>query len=373
MARYKRTIRNVKHARGELLAQRDALLAVMGAMWGTIRPHRALLLANRSTIQHLSGRQDKAAVQLESSIRDMHIWIVFTIVMYGVQARRIAYLYAENDGLYDAMKSLTISLACFDRQTRELRSVVVWQGRELSYLRGRLHHAEEQRDATANEADERRNGFLKSLREVHHYYKSTIAQTKERHRIELSEQQAHRKRLISSIQYQARCRGNMSLQIAKGITFCLVQQLNEEHTAELREQERRNTDTITKLKRLEDRANQEMDKLGKENEELRAELMTLDCNDTEKVNDVLKLNPVICGLLRRINEYAALHEEAESRIEELEDESQRLRAELMTLDLHDIEKVNNVLKLTPYVCGLIKRVKEAEGKVEELTNKIQGV
>ncbi|KAI7090027.1 hypothetical protein KC356_g1944 [Hortaea werneckii] len=395
MARYKRTIRNVKHARGELVAQRDALLAVMGAMWGTIRPHRALLRANRSIIQHLSGRQDETAVQLESSIQDMHIWVVFTIVMYGVQARRIAYLYAENDGLYDAMKSLTISLACFDRQTRELRSVVVWQGRELSYLRGRLHHAEVQRDATANEADERRNGFLKSLREVHHYYKSTIAQTKERHRIELSEQQAHHKRLISSIQYQARCRGNMSLQIAKGITFCLVQQLNEEHTAELREQERRNTDTIATLKRFEDQTNQTIEKLGTTIEELRAEVRTLKRLHKEKESKLQELETLVYGSIQGHEELAAQHEGCKGKIEELANrlegfpdeckekdrlnaKNAELRAEVRTLKQLHMEKESKLQELEILVYGSIQGHEEfaaqhegCKGKIEELTNKLE--
>ncbi|KAI7027466.1 hypothetical protein KC355_g322 [Hortaea werneckii] len=379
MARFKRAVRNGQHARGELCRQRAALLALLGAMRGAIQPHRALLRANRGTIQHLSDRQDEAAVQIERSTQDMHNWILFTIVMYGVQACRIAYLYAENDELYDAMKSLTVSLAGFDRQTRELRSYSDWQECELASLRRRLHRAEEQLDATVNEAGVRRNGFLTSLREVHDYHNSTIAQTKERHRMELAEQQAHHKRLISSIQYQARYRGNLSLQIAKGIAFSLVQQLSEEHAADLREQDRRNTETNTTLKRFEDHTNQKMDKLSRENEELRADLMTLDRYDAEKVNNLLALKPYVCGLIQRIEELAAQYEEAEGKVEKLEDENEALRAELMTLDRRDTEKVNDVLKLKPYVCGLIRRIEElaaqyeeAEGKIEELTNKIRG-
>ena len=395
MARFKRTIRNVQHARGELLRQRDALLTVMGAMWGIIQPHRALLRANRSTIEHLSDRQDEAAVQLERSTQDIHCWILFTIVMYGVQVRRIAHLHAENDELYEAMKSLTVSLAGFDQQRRELRSVSDWQERELASLRGRLHHTEEQRNTVANEADARRNDFLASLREVHHYYKSTIDQTKERHRMELSEQQAHHERLISSIQYQARCRGNLSLQIAKGIAFSLVQQLSEVHAADLLEQDRRSADSIATLKRFEDQTQQTMDKLETTNEELRAEVKTLKRLHKEKKSKMQELEPLVYGSIQRHKELVAQHEGCKGKIEELanrlkgfQDEGKErdrlnaknaeLRAEVKTLKRLHKEKKSKMQELEPLVYGSIQRHKElvaqhegCKGKIEELTIKLE--
>ncbi|GAB1727668.1 hypothetical protein NU195Hw_g7370t1 [Hortaea werneckii] len=376
MARFKRTIRNVQHARGELLRQRDALLTVMGAMWGIIQPHRALLRANRSTIEHLSDRQDEAAVQLERSTQDIHCWILFTIVMYGVQ-------------------SLTVSLAGFDQQRRELRSVSDWQERELASLRGRLHHTEEQRNTVANEADARRNDFLASLREVHHYYKSTIDQTKERHRMELSEQQAHHERLISSIQYQARCRGNLSLQIAKGIAFSLVQQLSEVHAADLLEQDRRSADSIATLKRFEDQTQQTMDKLETTNEELRAEVKTLKRLHKEKKSKMQELEPLVYGSIQRHKELVAQHEGCKGKIEELanrlkgfQDEGKErdrlnaknaeLRAEVKTLKRLHKEKKSKMQELEPLVYGSIQRHKElvaqhegCKGKIEELTIKLE--